>query len=72
MASGVSIHDALALAYKAVKDLMAKKPPKPSAPSYQKVSALAFAYSRTTAGGQSVPARASLSLPPARAVILKE
>jgi hypothetical protein len=72
MMSGVNILDALALAYKAIKDLVAKKPPKPSAPSYQKVSALSFAYSRTTAGGQSVSARASLSLPAARSVILKE
>ncbi|MGZ5478906.1 MAG: hypothetical protein ACXWGZ_04890 [Candidatus Aminicenantales bacterium] len=72
MMNGVNIVDALALAYKAIKDLVAKKPPKPSAPSYQKVSVLSFAYSRTTSAGQSVSARASLSLPPARAVILKE
>jgi hypothetical protein len=71
MASGVSILDALALAYKAIKDLVAKKPPQPLPPSYQKVSVLSFAYSRTTEGGQSVSARASLSLPPTRAVILE-
>ncbi|HMA53696.1 MAG TPA: hypothetical protein VKT17_04515, partial [Acidobacteriota bacterium] len=72
MMSGVNIVDALALAYKAIKDLVVKKPPKPSAPSYQKVSVLSFAYSRTLSGGQSVSARASLSLPPARAVIFKD
>jgi hypothetical protein len=72
MVSGVNILDALALAYKALKDLVAKRPPKPSAPSYQKVSVLSFAYSRTISGGQAVSARASISLPPARAVILKE
>ncbi len=72
MMSGVNILDALALAYKTIKDLVAKKPPKPSAPSYQKVSVLSFAYSRTTSGGGSVSARASLSLPPAKGVILKE
>jgi len=72
MASGVNIVDALALAYKAIKDLVSKKPPKPSPPSYQKVSVLSFAYARTTSGGNYVSARASLSLPPARAVILKE
>lgn len=70
--SGVNIVDALALAYKAIKDLVSKKPPKPSAPSYQKVSVLSFAYSRTTSAGQSVSARASLSLPPSRAVILRD
>jgi hypothetical protein len=69
---GVDVLSALALAYKAVKELVAKKPPKPLAPSYQKVSILSFAYSRTTSGGQSVSARASLSLPSARGFILKE
>lgn len=72
MMSGVNIVDALALAYKAIKDLVSKKPPKPSAPSYQKVSVLSFAYSRTTSAGTAVSARASLSLPPSRAVILKD
>ncbi len=69
---GVDVLSALALAYKAIKDLVGKKPPKPLPPSYQKVSVLSFAYSRTTSGGQSVSARASLSLPAARGVILKE
>lgn len=71
MASGVNILDALALAYKTIKDLVAKRPPKPSPPSYQKVSALSFAYVRTASGGQSVSARATLSLPPTRAAILE-
>ncbi|HUT08108.1 MAG TPA: hypothetical protein VMY15_04620 [Candidatus Latescibacteria bacterium] len=72
MASGVNIVDAIALAYKAIKDLVAKKPPKPSPPSYQKVSSLSFAYSRTTADGLGVSARASIDLVPARAFVLKE
>jgi hypothetical protein len=72
MASGVNIIDAIALAYKAIKDLVARKPPKPSPPSYQKVSNLSFAYSRTTAEGLAVSARASIGLVPSRAVILKE
>ena len=72
MSHGVNVLDALALAYKAIKELVAKKPPVPSAPSYQKVSSLSFAYSRTAAAGTSVPARASIALPPTRAVILKE
>lgn len=70
--SGVNVMDAIALAYQAIKDLVAKKPPKPIAPSYQKVGSLSFAYSRTASGGKSVSARASLSLPPRKAVILKE
>jgi hypothetical protein len=72
MAHGVSVLDALALAYQAIKDLVAKKPPKPSAPSYQKVSSLSFAYARTTAEGMAVSARASVSITPSRAAILKE
>ena len=72
MASGVNILDALALAYKAIKDLVAKKPPKPSPPSYNKVGSLSFAYSRTTAEGLAVSARASIGLVPSRAVVLKE
>ncbi len=69
---GVDVLGALALAYKAIKDLVAKKPPKPLPPSYQKVSVLSFAYSRTASGGQSVSARASISLPGARGFILRK
>jgi hypothetical protein len=72
MASGVNIVDAIALAYKAIKDLVSKKPPRPSPPSYQKVSSLSFAYSRTTAEALAVSARASIALVHSRAVILKE
>ncbi len=72
MASGVNIVDAIALAYKAIKDIVAKKPPKPSLPSYQKVSSLSFAYSRTTAEALAVSAQASIVLIPSRAVVLKE
>jgi hypothetical protein len=72
MASGVNIVDAIALAYKAIKDLVARKPPKPSPPSYQKVTNLSFAYSRTTAEGLAVSARASIGLVPSRAIVLKE
>jgi hypothetical protein len=72
MNQGIYLNDAIALAYKAIKDLVAKKPPKPLPPSYQKVGSLSFAYSRTATGGRSVSARASLSLPPGRAVILRQ
>jgi hypothetical protein len=71
-AHGVSILDALALAYQALKALVAKKPPQPSPPSYTKVSNLTFAYSRTTVEGSTVSARASLSLAPGRGSILRE
>jgi hypothetical protein len=72
MNMGVNMVDAIALAYKAIKDLVSKRPPRPLAPSYQKVGSLSFAYSRTATGGQSVSARASLTLPPVRAVILRD
>jgi len=71
-AHGVSIIDALALAYKALKDLVSRKPPQPSPPSYTKVSNLSFAYPRTTAEGGTVSARASLSITPGRATVLRE
>jgi hypothetical protein len=72
LAPGVSVLDALALAYKAIKDLVGKKPPKPFSPSYQKVSVLSYTYSRTTSAGQSVAARASLSLPQSRGFVLRD
>jgi hypothetical protein len=72
LAPGVSVLDALALAYKAIKDLVGKKPPKPFSPSYQKVSVLSYTYSRTTAAGRSVAARASLSLPQSRGFVLRD
>ena len=70
--SGVNVLDALALAYKALKDLVKKRPPTPSPPSYKKVTNLSFAYPRTTAEGETVSARASLSLSPGRGVVLRE
>jgi hypothetical protein len=72
MAHGIDVVSALALAYKALKDLVIKRPPPVSPPSYQKVSSLSFAYPRTTAEGETVSARASLALSPARGVILRE
>ena len=72
MSHGVDVISALALAYKALKDLVIKRPLPPSPPSYQKVSSLSFAYPRTTAEGETVSARASLSLSPARGIILRE
>jgi len=72
MAHGIDVVSALALAYKALKDLVVKRPPPMSPPSYQKVSSLSFAYPRTTAEGETVSARASLSLSPGHGVILRE
>ncbi|NTU51832.1 MAG: hypothetical protein HGA94_05270 [Candidatus Aminicenantes bacterium] len=72
MSHGVDVISALALAYKALKDLVIKRPLPPSPPSYQKVSSLSFAYPRTTADGETVSARASLALSPARGTVLRE
>lgn len=71
-AHGVSVLDALALAYQTLKELVKKRPPSPSPPSYQKVTSLSYAYPRTTAEGETVSARASLSLAPGRGAILRE
>jgi hypothetical protein len=72
MASGVSIIDALALTYKAIKDLLARKPPKPSPPAYRKVDSLAFSYVRTTAEGLPASARATVALSPLPGRIFRE
>ena len=72
MAHGIDVVSALALAYKALKDLVIKRPAPASPPSYQKVTSLSFAYPRTTAEGQTVSARASLALSPARGTVLRE
>ena len=72
MASGVSIIDALALAYKAIKDLAARKPPKPSPPPYQKVQSLSFSYLRTMSGGLPSTARAVVVLTPSPARVYRE
>jgi len=72
MASGVSILDALALAYKAIKDLAARKPPKPSPPAYSKVDSLAFSYIRETAEGLPMTARATVALAPLPGRVFRE
>ncbi len=72
LASGVSILDALALTYKTLKDLLSKKPPKPSPPVYQKVSAMEYAFTRTGADGAPSEARAVVRLNPARGRILRD
>ena len=70
--SGVSILDALALTYKTLKDLLARKPPKPSAPVYQKVTTLEYFYTRTEADGAPSEARAQVKINPARGLIIRE
>jgi hypothetical protein len=72
MASGVSIIDALALAYKAIKDLTARKPPKPSPPAYRKVDSLGFSFMRTTAENLPASARATVTLLPSPGRVLRE
>ncbi len=71
MASSVSILDAVALAYKALKDLMAKKPPAPSPPSYQKVPSLSFTFAQAAGDGAFRDARATVRLASSRAVVLR-
>lgn len=71
MASSVSILDAVALAYMALKELLAKKPPAPSPPSYQKVTSLSFTFAQASGDGTYRNARASVRLAKARAVVLR-
>lgn len=72
MANGVSILDALALAYRAVKDLLSRKPPPPPAPTYQKVTSLSYSFVRTGENGTVSRVRAVLSVGPGKAFLLKE
>jgi hypothetical protein len=69
MSRGVSILDALALAYKAIKDLTAKKPPKPSPPSYTKATSMVFPFFSWESDGELRDGRAEVSLVHAPAVL---
>jgi hypothetical protein len=71
MANSASILDAIALAYTALKALMAKKPPAPSPPSYQKVSSMSFTFAQASGDGAFRNARATVRLAKARAVVLR-
>lgn len=71
IANSVSIIDAIALTYKTLKDLLAKKPPVPSPPSYRKVTSLSFLYERVEEGGGLVDARAEVLLDRERGTVLR-
>jgi hypothetical protein len=70
-ANAIPILDALAFGYKTVKDLLAKKPVVPSAPTYQKVESLTFTYGRTAEDGAATKARAVFRLGRIRAAPLR-
>jgi|GEM_PF-320022 len=72
LASGVSILDALALAYKAIKDLVKKKPEPPAPPSYQKVTSLSYSFTREAGQGRLSLVRAVLGISAPKASILRE
>jgi hypothetical protein len=69
MSRGVSILDALSLAYKAIKDLTAKKPPKPSPPSYTKTTSMAFPFLKWDDDGELRDGRAEVRLVPSPAML---
>jgi len=71
MANSVSILDALALTYKTLKDLLSKKPPVPSAPSFQKVTSLSFSFDRAAGAGAVSGARADVRLEQMQGTILR-
>jgi len=71
IANSVSIIDAIALTYKTLKDLLAKKPPAPSPMPYQKIASLSYSYERVTADGGLTDARAEVLLGPQRGAILR-
>ncbi len=49
--AGINVVDAISQTYKAIKDLLSKKPPKPSPPSYRKVPSMSLLYSVRAEGG---------------------
>ena len=72
MANSVSILDAIAVTYKVLKDLLSKKPPVPSPPSYQKVTSLTFSFTKAGADGTLSEAKALVRLENARAIVLRK
>ncbi len=70
-ANSVPILDALAFGYKALKDLIAKKPAPPAAPTYQKVESLTFTYGRASEEGATTRERAVMRLGRTRAAPLR-
>ena len=71
MSRGVSILDALALAYKAIKDLTAKKPPKLSPPTYTKATSMVFPFIKWDSGGELRDARAEVRLVHTQAALVE-
>jgi hypothetical protein len=72
MANSVSILDAIALTYKTLKGLLAKKAPVPSPPSYQKVASLSFSFARTASNGSLSDVRADVRLEKTRTTVLRQ
>ncbi len=69
LSRGVSILDAISLAYQAIKDLTTKKPPKPSPPSYTKATSMVFPFLRWEDDGELRDGRAELRLVHAPGVV---
>jgi len=72
MANSVSILDAIALTYKSLKGLLAKKAPLPSPPTYQKVASLSFSFARTASDGSLSDVRADVRLEKTRTTVLRQ
>jgi hypothetical protein len=72
IANSVSILDAIAATYSVLKDLLAKKPVPPAAPSYQKSASLSFSFARADADGTSSEIRAEVRLEKTRTAFLRQ
>jgi hypothetical protein len=71
IANSVSIIDAIAMTYKTLKDLFAKKPPAPSPPPYREVTSLSFSYERVEEDGALVDAKAEVLLDQERGTVFR-
>jgi hypothetical protein len=69
--NSASILDALGIAYKAIKELTAKKPPQPPAPTYSKKAQITLSFPSQDAAGSEVTMDAVVKIRPGGASVLE-
>ncbi|HVP90209.1 MAG TPA: hypothetical protein VMS75_03225 [Terriglobales bacterium] len=72
MANSISILDAISATYKALKDLLSKKPAPAAPPAYAKSGSLSLTFTRAEAGGTSSNVRAEVRLERTRTSFLRQ
>jgi len=72
MANSISILDAISATYKALKDLVSKKPVPPSPPVYAKAGSLSLTFNHAESGGTTSEVRADVRLERTRTSFLRQ